>query len=116
MYGIDLHKNKDRYFTIGDNKHQKFSFLPFKRQIKVNKVSPVYLELEKLKSEEMNEAEVSLHLTNIKENQPSTLPYDHKEAFLKDKELLGEIIGHELDIIFNIDRPYPPLMRRPVYP
>ncbi|MBW0567260.1 hypothetical protein O181_106975 [Austropuccinia psidii MF-1] len=41
MYGIDLHKNKDRYFTIGDNKHQKFSFLPFKGQITVSKVAPV---------------------------------------------------------------------------
>ncbi|MBW0564420.1 hypothetical protein O181_104135 [Austropuccinia psidii MF-1] len=50
MYGIDLHNNKDRYFTIGDNKHQKFAFLPFKRQITVNKVSPVNLELEKFKS------------------------------------------------------------------
>ncbi|MBW0525669.1 hypothetical protein O181_065384, partial [Austropuccinia psidii MF-1] len=33
MYGIDLHNNKDRYFTIGDNKRQKFAFLPFKRKI-----------------------------------------------------------------------------------
>ncbi|MBW0577318.1 hypothetical protein O181_117033, partial [Austropuccinia psidii MF-1] len=48
MYGIDLHNNKDRYFTIGDNKYQKFAFLPFKRQITVNKVSPVNLQLEKL--------------------------------------------------------------------
>ncbi|MBW0528387.1 hypothetical protein O181_068102 [Austropuccinia psidii MF-1] len=38
MYGIDLHSNKDRYLTIGDNKHQTFAFLPFKRQITVNKV------------------------------------------------------------------------------
>ncbi|MBW0536287.1 hypothetical protein O181_076002 [Austropuccinia psidii MF-1] len=37
MYGIDFHNNKDRYFNIGDNKCQKFSFLPFKRQIAVNK-------------------------------------------------------------------------------
>ncbi|MBW0557917.1 hypothetical protein O181_097632 [Austropuccinia psidii MF-1] len=44
MYGIDLHNNKDRYFTIGDNKHQKFAFLPFKRQITVSKVEPVNLE------------------------------------------------------------------------
>ncbi|MBW0585748.1 hypothetical protein O181_125463, partial [Austropuccinia psidii MF-1] len=51
MYGIDLHNNKDRYFTIGDNKHQKFAFLPFKRQITVYKVSPVNLQLEKFKSE-----------------------------------------------------------------
>ncbi|MBW0551329.1 hypothetical protein O181_091044 [Austropuccinia psidii MF-1] len=52
MYGIDLHNNNNRYFTIGDNERQKFFFLPFKKQITVNKVSPVNLELEKFKSEQ----------------------------------------------------------------
>ncbi|MBW0502027.1 hypothetical protein O181_041742 [Austropuccinia psidii MF-1] len=75
IYGIDLHDNKDRYFTIGDNKHQKFAFLPLKRQITVNKVSTVNLELENFKSEH-----------------------------------------HEAHIIINIERPYPPLLRRPAYP
>ncbi|MBW0549456.1 hypothetical protein O181_089171 [Austropuccinia psidii MF-1] len=78
MYGIDLHNNKDRYFTIGDNKRQKFAFLPFKRQITVKKY--------------------------------------HQGAFASDKEPLGAIIGHEVDIILNIERPYPPLLRRPAYP
>ncbi|MBW0533408.1 hypothetical protein O181_073123 [Austropuccinia psidii MF-1] len=84
MYGIELHNKKDRYFTIGDNKGQKFACLPFKRQIAVRKVSPVSLGFEKFKSEQLNEAEVSLHLT--------------------------------VDIILNIERPYPPLLRRPAYP
>ncbi|MBW0544493.1 hypothetical protein O181_084208 [Austropuccinia psidii MF-1] len=96
MYGIDLHNNKDRDFTIGDNRCQKFAFLPFKRQITVSKVAPVSLELEKLRSEQFNEAEISLHLTD-------------------NKELLGAIIGHEADIILNIERPYPPILRRPGY-
>ncbi|MBW0582269.1 hypothetical protein O181_121984 [Austropuccinia psidii MF-1] len=39
-----------------------------------------------------------------------------KEAFASDKELLGAIIGHEIDIILNIERAYPPLLRRPAYP
>ncbi|MBW0563639.1 hypothetical protein O181_103354 [Austropuccinia psidii MF-1] len=116
MYGIDLHKTKHRDFTIGDNKCQKFAFLPFKRQITVNKVSPVNLELEKFKSEQLNEAEISLHLTNAQENELSSLLYNHKEAFASDKEPLGAIIGHEVDIILNIERPYPPLLRRPAYP
>ncbi|MBW0541184.1 hypothetical protein O181_080899 [Austropuccinia psidii MF-1] len=116
MYGIDLHNNKDRYFTIGDNKCQRFAFLPFKRQTKVNKVSPVSLELEKLKSEKLNEAEISLHLSDKQENELSALLYDHKEAFASDKEPLGEIIGHEVYITLNIERPYPPLLRRPAYP
>ncbi|MBW0552620.1 hypothetical protein O181_092335 [Austropuccinia psidii MF-1] len=64
MYGIDLHNNKDRYFTIGDNKSQKFAFLSFKIQIAVSKVAQVNLELEKFKSEQLNEAEISLHLTD----------------------------------------------------
>ncbi|MBW0562946.1 hypothetical protein O181_102661 [Austropuccinia psidii MF-1] len=82
MYGIDLHNNKDRYFTIGDNKRQEFSFLPFKRKIAVNKVSPVNLDL----------------------------LYNHKKAFASDKEPRGEV-----DIILNIERPSPPLLRRPAY-
>ncbi|MBW0542605.1 hypothetical protein O181_082320 [Austropuccinia psidii MF-1] len=84
MYGIDLYNNKDRYFTIGDNKRHKFSFLPFKRQ--------------------------------ITENELSSLLYDHKEAFASDKEPLEAIIGHEVDIILNIERPYPPFLRIPEYP
>ncbi|MBW0532808.1 hypothetical protein O181_072523 [Austropuccinia psidii MF-1] len=77
MYGINLHNNKDRYFTMGDNKPQKLAFLPFKRQITVSK-----------------------------ENELSALLYHHREAF----------IGHEFEIIFNIERSYPPLLRRPAYP
>ncbi|MBW0573358.1 hypothetical protein O181_113073 [Austropuccinia psidii MF-1] len=32
------------------------------------------------------------------------------------KRTFGEIIGYEVDIILNIERPYPPLIRRPAYP
>ncbi|MBW0550693.1 hypothetical protein O181_090408 [Austropuccinia psidii MF-1] len=115
MYGIDLHNKKDRYFSIGDNKHHKFSFLPFQRQITVNKVASVNLELERFKSEQLNEAEISLCLTDSQENELSALLYDHREEFASEKEPFGEIIGHEADIILNIERPCPPLLRRPTY-
>ncbi|MBW0523614.1 hypothetical protein O181_063329 [Austropuccinia psidii MF-1] len=116
MYRIDLHNNKDRYLTIGDNKHRKFAFFPFKRQIRVSKVAAVSLELERFKSEQLNAAEISLHLTDNQENELSALLYDHRRAFALDKEPLGDIIGHEVDIILNIERPYPPLLRRHAYP
>ncbi|MBW0533380.1 hypothetical protein O181_073095 [Austropuccinia psidii MF-1] len=79
MYGIDLHNNKDRHFTIGDNKHHKFAFLPFKRQITVRKVAPFSLELERFKYEQLNEAEISLHLNDSQENELSALLYDHRQ-------------------------------------
>ncbi|MBW0525148.1 hypothetical protein O181_064863 [Austropuccinia psidii MF-1] len=108
MYGIEFHNKKDRYFTIGDHKHRKFAFLLFNRKITVKKVSPIHLELEKLKSEQLNESEISLHHTDKQESELSSLLYGHKEAFASDKEPLGAIFGHEVDIIRNIERPYPP--------
>ncbi|MBW0554655.1 hypothetical protein O181_094370 [Austropuccinia psidii MF-1] len=116
MYGIDLHNKKDRYFNIEDNKNNEFAFFPFKREIKLNKVLPVNLELGKFKSEQLKKAEISLHLTDKQENELSFLLYDHKGAFASDNKPLGAIIGHEVDIILNIERPYPPLLRRPAYP
>ncbi|MBW0532366.1 hypothetical protein O181_072081 [Austropuccinia psidii MF-1] len=43
------------------------------------------------------------------------LLFKYKNAFATDKEPLGAIIGHELDIILNIEKSYPPLLRRPSY-
>ncbi|MBW0539099.1 hypothetical protein O181_078814 [Austropuccinia psidii MF-1] len=85
-------------------------------QITVSKVAPASVELERFKSEKLNEAKISLHLTDKQENELYTLLFDHREAFASDKELLGAIIGHEVDIILNIERPYPPLLKRPAYP
>ncbi|MBW0516485.1 hypothetical protein O181_056200 [Austropuccinia psidii MF-1] len=71
MYEIDLHNNKERYFTIGEISIRNLPFYHLKDKL--------------------------------------------KEAFASEKERLGEIIGHEVDIILNIERPYPPLLRRPAY-
>ncbi|MBW0542870.1 hypothetical protein O181_082585 [Austropuccinia psidii MF-1] len=84
-------------------------------QIAVRKVAPVNLELQRFKSEQLSEAEISRPLTDKQENELSSLLYDEKEAFESEKEPFGEIVGHEVDIILNIERPYPPLLRRPAY-
>ncbi|MBW0553105.1 hypothetical protein O181_092820 [Austropuccinia psidii MF-1] len=44
------------------------------------------------------------------------LLYTCNTAFASDHEPLGAIKGHEVDITLNIDRPYPPVLRRPAYP
>ncbi|MBW0504132.1 hypothetical protein O181_043847 [Austropuccinia psidii MF-1] len=41
--------------------------------------------------------------------------YTYKNAFASDNEPLGAIKRHEVDITLNIDRPYPPVLRRPGY-
>ncbi|MBW0547088.1 hypothetical protein O181_086803, partial [Austropuccinia psidii MF-1] len=64
----------------------------------------------------LNDSEISLHLTCKQESELSALLYDHKEAFEADQEPLGAICFDEVDIIFNIERPYTPLLRRHSYP
>ncbi|MBW0531257.1 hypothetical protein O181_070972 [Austropuccinia psidii MF-1] len=91
MYGIDLHNKKDRYFPIGDNNCQNLPFYHLKDKL-------------------------HLHLNDKQESEPSTLLYDQKEGFTSDKEPLEAIVGHEVDNILNIERPYPQLFRRPAYP
>ncbi|MBW0532612.1 hypothetical protein O181_072327 [Austropuccinia psidii MF-1] len=42
--------------------------------------------------------------------------FQYREAFASDNEPLGAIKGHEVEIILNVARPYPPLFIRPAYP
>ncbi|MBW0522628.1 hypothetical protein O181_062343 [Austropuccinia psidii MF-1] len=42
--------------------------------------------------------------------------FQHREAFASGNEPLGTIKGHEVDIMLNVERHYPPLLRRPAYP
>ncbi|MBW0576735.1 hypothetical protein O181_116450 [Austropuccinia psidii MF-1] len=49
-------------------------------------------------------------------NELNNLLYTYNNAFASDNEPLGAIKGDEIDITLNIDRPYPPILRRPAYP
>ncbi|MBW0462144.1 hypothetical protein O181_001859 [Austropuccinia psidii MF-1] len=42
--------------------------------------------------------------------------YTYKNAFASDNEPLGAFKRNEVDMNLNIDRPYPPVLRRPAYP
>ncbi|MBW0530291.1 hypothetical protein O181_070006 [Austropuccinia psidii MF-1] len=47
---------------------------------------------------------------------PIDLLSKFKDAFTTDKETLGSIIGNEVDVILNVEKRYPPLLRKPAYP
>ncbi|MBW0503910.1 hypothetical protein O181_043625 [Austropuccinia psidii MF-1] len=42
--------------------------------------------------------------------------FQWREASASDNKPLGAIKGHEVDIMLNVERPYPPLLRRLAYP
>ncbi|MBW0503063.1 hypothetical protein O181_042778 [Austropuccinia psidii MF-1] len=115
MHGIDINNHKDRYFTIGKNKGQKLAFPLEKREINViRQVKNV--NKERFVSDQLIEAQISTELTLEMRKELIETLFQYRGAFASDNEPLGAIKGHEVDIILNVERPYPPLLRRPVYP
>ncbi|MBW0515309.1 hypothetical protein O181_055024 [Austropuccinia psidii MF-1] len=115
IYCIDINNHKDRYFTIGENKRQKFAFSNILKQI-----SLVYSKKDTYKEEfvtnQLVEAQINPSLSPKMRHELIDVLYTYNNAFVSDNEQLGAIKGHEVDITLNIDSPYPPVLRRPVYP
>ncbi|MBW0531830.1 hypothetical protein O181_071545 [Austropuccinia psidii MF-1] len=115
IYGIDINNHKDRYFTIGKNKRQKFDFPLEKREITVIRQVKSVIK-EKFVSDQLIEAQISPELTVEMKEELIEILFQYREAFTSDNEPLGAIKGHEVEIMLNVERPYPPLLRRPTYP
>ncbi|MBW0499730.1 hypothetical protein O181_039445 [Austropuccinia psidii MF-1] len=115
IYGIDINNHKDKNFTIGENKRQKFAFPLERREITIiRQVKNV--NKEKFVTDQLIEAEMSPELTLEMKDGLIEILFQYRNAFPSDNEPLGAIQGHEVEIMPNVERPYPPLLSRPAYP
>ncbi|MBW0516652.1 hypothetical protein O181_056367 [Austropuccinia psidii MF-1] len=115
IYGIYINNHKDRFFTIGENKRLKFAFPPEKREITViRQIKNV--NKEKYVPDKLIKAQISPELTPEMKEELIEILFQYREACSSDNEPLGVIKGHEVEIMLNVERPYPPLLRRPAYP
>ncbi|MBW0507234.1 hypothetical protein O181_046949 [Austropuccinia psidii MF-1] len=112
IYGIDINDHKDRYFSIREYKRQKFSFSNMSKQISV--VSPNKdTHGEEFVNNQLLEAQINPSLSFKIKHALIYVLYTYINAFASDNEPLGAIRGNEVDITLNIDRPNPPVIRRP---
>ncbi|MBW0536720.1 hypothetical protein O181_076435 [Austropuccinia psidii MF-1] len=103
IYGIDINNHKDRYFTLGENKRRKFAFPPENREITViRQVKNVNKEV--FVSDKSIEAQIIPELTPEMKEEPIEILFQYREAFASDNEPLGAIIGHEVDIMLNLEK------------
>ncbi|MBW0499824.1 hypothetical protein O181_039539 [Austropuccinia psidii MF-1] len=115
IYGIYINNNKERYFTIGEKKRQKCTFYNISKQISIiSSVEDTYKE--EFVGNKLVEAHINPLLSLKMRHDLIDVLYTYKNAFASDNEPLGAIKVHEVDITLNIDRPYPPVLRRPAYP
>ncbi|MBW0528258.1 hypothetical protein O181_067973 [Austropuccinia psidii MF-1] len=115
IYGIDINNHKDKYFTIRENKIQKFAFSNMCKQISIMSSKKDTYRKEFV-ANQLSEAQINSSLSTKMIHELIDVLYTYNNAFASHNEPLGAIKGNEVDIYLNIDRPYPPVLRIPPYP
>ncbi|MBW0479382.1 hypothetical protein O181_019097 [Austropuccinia psidii MF-1] len=107
MYRIDIYNSKNRHITIGTNKEKKFSLHIYQ----ISSQDP----LEDLLNE-FREGQFSTTLTSKQKlSLLKVMRKDRSESVIGE-EPLGKIRGHDIEVYLDVERPYPPILRRPPYP
>ncbi|MBW0506340.1 hypothetical protein O181_046055 [Austropuccinia psidii MF-1] len=107
IHGIDIYNSENGNITIGTNKEKKF-------ELDIYQIS-THDPLEQL----LNEfREVQFRTTLTSNQKPISLKMLRKTrpAFPIGEETLGKIRGHDIELYLYVERPYPPMLRRPPYP
>ncbi|MBW0461174.1 hypothetical protein O181_000889 [Austropuccinia psidii MF-1] len=86
MYGIDIYNSKNKHINIVTNKEKKFLLDIYQ----VSSQDPLGELLNEFREEQL--------------------------AFSIGEEPLGKIRGHDIELYLDVERPYPPMLRRPPYP
>ncbi|MBW0487055.1 hypothetical protein O181_026770 [Austropuccinia psidii MF-1] len=107
MYGIDIFNSKNRNITIGTNKEKKFSLDIYKRSI--------HDPLEELLNE-FTEGQFSTSLTSKQKLSLLKILRNNRPAFAIGEEPLGKFRGQNMELYLDVERPYLPMLRRPLYP
>ncbi|MBW0574126.1 hypothetical protein O181_113841 [Austropuccinia psidii MF-1] len=107
MYGIDIYNSKNRHITIGTNKEKKLSLDIYQ----ISSQDPLEELLNKFR-----EGQFSTTLTSKQKLSLLKMLRKNRPAFAIGEEQLGKIKGHDIELYLDVERPYPPMLRRPPYP
>ncbi|MBW0479285.1 hypothetical protein O181_019000 [Austropuccinia psidii MF-1] len=107
MYGIDIYnsKKKSHYHRYKQGKKISLDIYQMFNQ------EPLEEFLNELK-----EGQFSANLTSKQKLSLLKILRKNRPDFAIGKEPLGKIRGHDIKLYLYVDRPYPPMLRRPPYP
>ncbi|MBW0572431.1 hypothetical protein O181_112146 [Austropuccinia psidii MF-1] len=107
IYGIDIYNSKNRHITIGTNKEKKVSH-------EIYQIS-THDPLEELLND-FREGQFSTTLTSKQKLSLLKMLSKTRPAFSIGEEPSGKIRVHDIELYLDVERPYPPMLRRPPYP
>ncbi|MBW0542688.1 hypothetical protein O181_082403 [Austropuccinia psidii MF-1] len=105
MYGIDIYNSKNRQITFATKKEKKFSLDIY--QISTHDPLVELLNL-------FREGQFSTTLTSKQNLSLLNMLRKKRPAFAIGEEPLGKRRGHHIELYLDVERPYPPMLRRTV--
>ncbi|MBW0586090.1 hypothetical protein O181_125805 [Austropuccinia psidii MF-1] len=106
MYGIVIYNIENSHISIGTNKEKKFSLEIYH----ISTQDPL-VEL----FNEFRDGQFSTNLTSKQKLSLLKMLRKNRPAFSIGEEPLGKIKGHYIELYLYMERPYPPMLRRPPY-
>ncbi|MBW0529315.1 hypothetical protein O181_069030 [Austropuccinia psidii MF-1] len=107
IYGIDIYNSKNRHITIGTNMEKKISLDIYH----ISSQDP----LEELRNG-FRQGQFSTTLTSKQNLSLLKILRKSRPAFAIGEAPLGKIKGQDIELYLDVERPYPPMLRRPPYP
>ncbi|MBW0466253.1 hypothetical protein O181_005968 [Austropuccinia psidii MF-1] len=107
MYAIDIYNSNSSHITIGTKKEKKFS-------LDIYQIT-THDPLKELPNE-FREGQFSITLTSKQKLSLLKMLRKNRPAFAIGEEQLGKIKGHDIELYLDVERRYPPMLRRPPYP
>ncbi|MBW0506587.1 hypothetical protein O181_046302 [Austropuccinia psidii MF-1] len=103
MYGIDIYNSKNTHITLATNKEKKFPFDIYQ----LSSQDPSEELLNQLK-----EGKFSSNLTSKRKLSVLKILMNNRPDFVIGEEPLGKIRGNDIEPYLDVERPYPPMLRR----
>ncbi|MBW0563462.1 hypothetical protein O181_103177 [Austropuccinia psidii MF-1] len=107
IYSIDIYNSKNRHISIGTNKDKKYSLDVYQ----ISSQNPLEEQ-----PNEFRKGQLSTTLTSKQKLSLLRTLRNNRPAFSIGEDPLGKIRGHDLELYLDVERPYPPMLRRPPYP
>ncbi|MBW0573177.1 hypothetical protein O181_112892 [Austropuccinia psidii MF-1] len=79
-------------------------------------LSKIYTYKEKFVANQLVEAQINPSFSPKMRQELIDVLYTYNNAFASNNQPLGAIKGNEVNNTLNLDRPYPPVLKRPAYP
>ena len=115
LYGIDVFQSKDRFFTIGGDWKKKFQICNLQVKLSTDKLDNPE-EVTQFDKEYFSQSSINDILDEQQKKDILLLCYSNKEAFCTSDNPIGNVKGHDMELLLTAQSPYPPILRRPAYP